>query len=70
MEKRPDINDLKKRLKDDRQGGQNEHDDMLRARLKGEPLPSGHEEGKNSAADGENPGASPGMDSVDRKSVV
>ena len=65
MEKRPDINDLKKRLKDDRQGGQNEHDDMLRARLKGEPLPSGHEEGKNSAADGENPGASPGMDSVE-----
>ncbi|WP_017548455.1 cell division protein FtsQ/DivIB [Salinicoccus carnicancri] len=50
MEERPDINDLKKRLKDDRTEGKDEHEDMLRARLEGEP-------NEDAAAPGEEPGA-------------
>ncbi|KKK33706.1 hypothetical protein WN59_08795 [Salinicoccus sediminis] len=65
MEERPDINDLKKRLKDDRTGGNDEHEDMLRARLEGEPEPSGHEDGEDAAAPLEEPEASAGMDEAE-----
>lgn len=61
MEERPDISDLKKRLKDDRTGGNDGHEDMLRARLEGEPEPSGHEGGEDTTP-GEEPEASAEME--------